>query len=302
MGSSNIVNQVLVLFFIMIVGVITRKTNILNKETNKRLSDLLVKVTLPCLIFSSFNYKFDPKILNNIKLMIFYSLIIHIVLIILSKILYFKYEGKVKSVLRYGTIFSNNGFMGYPIIEALYGKIGIFYASIFGIPYNIFMFSVGTMIYTGKRDVKTLKKAIIQPGVIATILGIIVFVFSIKIPSSLNMALSSVGSMTTPLSMIIVGSMLAEIDIKSVFSDFSTYYCSFVRLIIAPFLVYLLLKVVHADGLLLKICVVLEAMPVAVLCSVLAEQHDSNPILASKCVFITTVISIFTIPLIVSII
>lgn len=153
------------------IGIICGKKEILNEEANKKLSELLVKVTLPCLIISSFNYNFTENMIKNAKLFFFYSIIVHIGLILISNLLFIKNNEKAKKVLKFSTMFSNSGFMGYPVIEALYGKVGVFYASIFGIPYNIFMLSVGIMIYTGEKDIKNLKGVLKHPGIIATILG-----------------------------------------------------------------------------------------------------------------------------------
>lgn len=297
--NSNIINQVLILFIIMAIGIVCGKKEILTEETNKKLSELLSKVTLPCLIISSFNYNFTGDMIKKAKMFFVYSLIIHIVLILISGIFFVKYNQRAKKVLKFSTIFSNSGFMGYPVIEALYGKIGVFYASIFGIPFNIFMLSAGIMIYTGEKDVKNLKSILKHPGIIATVLGILILLFSIPVPMPINKSLQYVGAMTTPLSMIIVGAMVADINIKEIFAGTEAYYGSFVKLIIIPFLVYILMLILKADKLVLEICVILEAMPTAVLATVLAEEYDGDAVLAAKCVFMTTILSIITIPCIV---
>lgn len=296
--KANIINQVIILFLIMLVGIYARKKQILNEETDKKLSDFLLNITLPCLILSSFNYEFSQEMLVNAKLIFMYSVIIHFALIFISGIFAYKFEERSKKVLRFATIFSNCGFMGYPVLEGLFGKIGVFYGSIFNIPFNLFMLSYGTMLYTGKKDIRTLKAALKHPGIIATVLGILMFTFSISIPSPLYKALSSVGSMTTPLSMIIVGSMLAEIKFKEIFSGFLVYYASFMRLIIAPLVTIIILKLLHADRLLFQISLTIETMPVAVIATVLAEKYGADTKLASRCIFISTIISMITIPII----
>jgi predicted permease len=294
----NIINQVVILFLIMLVGIYAKKKEILNVETDKKLSDFLLNITLPCLIFSSFNLEFSQEMLTNARLIFMYSVIIHFALIFISRIFAYKFKEESNKVLRFATIFSNCGFMGYPVLEGLFGKIGVFYGSIFNIPFNLFMLSYGVMLYTGKRDIKTLKAALKHPGIIATVVGLLLFVFSISLPSPLYSALNSVGSMTTPLSMIIVGSMLAEIKFKELFSGFLVYYASFVRLIIAPLVTIIILKLLHADRLLFQIAVTIESMPVAVIATVLAEKYGSDTKLASKCIFISTIISMITIPII----
>lgn len=296
--KANIINQVIILFLIMLVGLYARKKGMLNEETDKKLSDFLLNITLPCLILSSFNYEFSQEMLVNARLIFIYSVIIHFALIFASGVISYKYKDGPKAVLRFATIFSNCGFMGYPVLEGLFGKIGVFYGSIFNIPFNLFMLSYGTMLYTGKKDIRTLKAALKHPGIIATVIGLLLFTFSVSIPVPIYKALSSVGSMTTPLSMIIVGSMLAEIKFKEIFSGFLVYYASFVRLIIAPLITIIILKLLHADRLLFQISVTIETMPVAVIATVLAEKYGADTKLASRCIFISTIISMITIPII----
>ncbi len=297
--KNNIINQVIILSLIMIVGVYARKKDILSKEASKSFSNFLTNITLPCLLISSFNYTYSQDMISKARIMFVYSIIIHIILIFVSRVLTFKYPENSKKVLRFATIFSNCGFMGYPVLESLFGKIGIFYGAIFNIPFNIFMFSIGIMIYTGKKDLKTLKEVLVNPAIIATILGLIIFSFSIKLPYPLFTAMSIVGSMTTPLSMIIVGAMLSEIRLKDIFSGTLVYYVSFLRLIAVPFLTLGILKLLNADKLLMQIAVIIEAMPAAVLASVLAEKYGADTALASRSVFISTIISMITIPFIV---
>lgn len=295
----NIINQVIILTIIMFVGVYARKVNIINEETKKNLSDFLINISLPLLILSSFNYTYSADMLEKAKLIFIYSVIIHIFLIIISGPLSFKFPNNSKKVLRFVIIFSNCGFMGYPVLEGLFGKIGVFYGAIFNVPFNIFMLGYGVMLYTGKKDIKTLKNVFTHPGIIASVIGLLMFIFSIKLPYPLYTAVSTVGSMTTPLSMIIVGTMLAEIKFKEVFSGVVVYYASAIRLLVVPFIILVVMKYLKIDQQLMQISVIIESMPAAVLATVFAEKYGADTMLASKCVFITTIISMVTIPLVV---
>lgn len=297
--NNNVINQVIILSLVMIVGIYARKKDIITKEANKSLSDLLVNITLPFLLLSSFNYKYSQDMLVKAKNIFIYSIIIHLVLIFISRLFVFRYPEKSKKVLRFVTIFSNCGFMGYPVLEGLFGKIGIFYGAIFNIPFNLFMLSVGVMIYTGKKDLKTLKEVLVHPGIIATVMGFLMFLFSIKLPYPIYTTLNMVGSTTTPLAMLIVGAMLAEVKLKEIFKGSIVYYASFLRLMVVPFLTLGILKLLNADKLLMQVSVVIEAMPAAVLASVFAEKYGADTSLASRSVFITTIISMVTIPIIV---
>jgi predicted permease len=297
--KTTIINQVIILALIMGIGILARKKGMLNAEVNSKLSDFLLNITLPCLIVTSFNFEYSAEMMNNVKMIFFYSVLIHIVLIFISKIFAVKFNEGSKKVIRFVTVFSNSGFMGFPILLGLYGNIGVFYGAVFNIPWNIFMLSFGSMLFTGKRDLKSLKRVITHPGIIATVIGMLIFVYSLNMPLPLEKAFASVGAMTTPLSMIIVGSMLAEIKLKEVFSGFVVYYVSAVRLIAAPLITLAIMKLLNADHLLTEIAVTIEAMPAAVIGTVLANKFGGDTKLASRCVFISTIISMVTIPLII---
>lgn len=297
--NYNVINEVVILSFIMAVGVFARKNNIITEKGNKDLSALLINITLPSLLLTSFNYNYSPDMFLEARRIFWYSFLINITMFFLSKVVTLKYNIESSKIIRFATIFSNSGFMGYPVLEGLFGKIGIFYGAVFNIPLNIIMFSIGVMIYTGKKDSKTLRGIIFNPSIIATLIGFFMFIFSIKIPSVLNKAVSTVGSMTTPLSMIIVGAMLAEMSLKDIFSGSIVYYICFLRLILAPIISFVMLKIIGANDFMLQITVVIEAMPVAVLSPILAQRYNSNGKLASKSVFITTIVSMLTIPIIV---
>jgi malate permease and related proteins len=297
--KTTIINQVIILALIMGIGILARKKGMLNAEVNSKLSDFLLNITLPCLIVTSFSFEYSAEMMNNVKMIFFYSVLIHIVLIFISKVFAVKFSEGSRKVIRFVTVFSNSGFMGFPVLLGLYGNIGVFYGAVFNVPWNIFMLSFGSMLFTGNKDLKSMRKVIIHPGIIATVIGMIMFVFSLSMPLPLGKALASVGAMTTPLSMIIVGSMLAEIKLKEVFSGFAVYYVSAVRLIAAPLITLAIMKLLNADHLLTEIAVTIEAMPAAVIATVLANKFGGDTKLASRCVFISTIISMVTIPLIV---
>ncbi|MBU3126310.1 AEC family transporter [Clostridium tagluense] len=299
MGNSQLVNQVMVLFIVMMVGFYAKKKKFFNIIVDKGLSELLLNITLPFMIVTSFNIKYEATMVSNAQKILIYSFLIHIGLIFISKILFLKFPSNKQQVFRFVTIFCNVGFMGYPVLESIYGGVGVFYAAIFNIPFNLLVWTVGVMLYTGKKDFKSMRKAIANPAIIAVFIGIILFVFSIRLPLPIENSLKLVGSTTTPISMIIVGSMLAEMKFKNIFSDISIYYATVVRLLIVPMLIYVVLKFLKVDELLLNICVILQAMPAAVITAIIAEKHGGDSLLASQCVFITTMVSVITIPIVI---
>lgn len=300
MELDKIINQVLILFFIMIIGYISGKAKVMSLELNKGLTELILNITLPAMIITSFNYSFSQEMLKKAGILFILSWLIYSALIIASKYLYSRYDNRIASVLRFITIFSNCGFMGYPVVESVYGKEGVFYTAIFNIPFNILIWVVGIMLFSSEG--KSLKKALINPGIISVFIGIGIFIFSIKLPQPIYRSLEILGATTTPLSMLIIGSMLSGMNIKKLFNGIEIYYGSFIRLIAVPFLTLGVLRLIGFSGSSLGIPVLIMAMPAAANSTIMAERYGGDSALASKIVFLTTAISAVTIPIVMSLV
>lgn len=298
MNNKIVINQVIILFIMMGTGFYARKRTFITDEGRKTMSDILINITCPLIIISSFKFDFSMELVNNILIVFIFSVISHIVLILLGKILYKRYTGDKKAVLKFITIFSNCAFMGYPLLQALYGKMGIFYGSIFQLAFNVFLWTYGVSLISGKTDRKALKKALVNPGIIAVLIGFSMFLLSIKLPVPIYNAIDMIGAMTVPLSMMIIGSNMADMKLKDGFSKPEVYYVSFIRLIFIPFSTLIILKLIGLSDVVLGTCVIIQAMPAASMVAVIAENHKGDRQFASQCVFITTLLSLVTIPLI----
>lgn len=298
MNFITIMNQVLIIFVILIIGFASRKREFLTNEVTKGLSKLLMGVILPFNIVSSFTQKLPGDVLLNAGKIFVLALFIHIFSIVLGMLLYRNFENNTKKVLWFITVFSNCGFMGFPVLESIFGKTGVFYGAVYVVAVNLIQFSFGQMIFTGEKDLKALKKALINPGVMAVFIGLLIFILPFKPPFVAIKVLDMVGSVTTPLAMMIVGSMLAEVNISEIFSGFYMYYASAIRLVALPGLILLFLKAIGIRGDVFAVCGILTAMPAAANTVIFAEQYNGDSILASKIVFVSTVLSIVTIPLI----
>lgn len=295
---NSVINQVIVLFLIMVVGFFSRKKEYINPSVNRSLSELLINITLPSMIIASFNFKFSKDMLNVGISLFLISLIIHLSLLLIGKFLYKRFNENEMKVLWFITLFSNCGFMGYPVVESIYGKIGLFYAALFNIPFNILMWTAGVFIFTGKGDIKSAKKALLNPGIVSVFIGLFIFLFSIQLPIPIQKTLELVGSMTTPLSMIIIGSTLADSKITSIFESKSIYIGTIVRLILIPVTTFIFLKYFGLKDFYLSIPVIITAMPAAANTVIMAEKFGGDAEFASKIVFLTTVLSAVTIPLV----
>jgi predicted permease len=280
----------------MVVGVYSRKRNIIDENINKGLTLILMNITLPLNIISAFNFEYSKDMIANMLIIFTFGMLIHPVTFFVAKLIYSKFSKEEKNVLIFSAIFSNCAFMAFPVLESLYGKIGILYGSAFLAPFNIYLWTLGVALYEGE-GAKFKLKNILNPGIISVVIGILIFVFSIRLPYAINRCFEMIGSMTTPLSMIITGVIIGGMDIKKIFSRWSIYFGAFVRLILFPVICALILRMFHLDNTTYGVCVLVSAMPVAAMATVLAESYGADAQFASQNVFITTILSLVTIPI-----
>lgn len=296
--NINILNQVLILFLIMLTGYFARKKNYINSEINKGLSELLIYITQPFMLVTSFNYKYSKDMLLGAAILFVTSFIIHFSIIFVSRLLYKKgFHDNQKGVLKFVTVFSNCGFMGYPVLQSVYGKLGVFYTAVFNVPITILMWTYGISLFTKDKSQSSFKKVILNPGIFSVFIGLILFVLSIKIPYPLFKALDMVGSTTTPLSMMVVGAMLAEESFLDILKDKGVYIVTAMRLVAVPLAVFTVLKLIGFKGMFLGVPFLVCAMPGAANSVILSQMYGGDARFASKCVFITTIVSIISIPL-----
>ncbi len=283
------------LFVLVIVGMYARKRNIITPESRAHLSDLLIEVILPMNILSSFDIQLDTGLIWRAALALILSLGVQIFSVGLSRLLYGKTDASRQAVLRYSTVVSNAGFMGLPIVRAALGTEAALYASIALIPMRVFMWSAGLSLFT-KADAKSaLRRLLTHPCNIAVAAGFVVLLMPGGLPDFLSGAVSSVGNCATAISMLIIGGFLAEIDIKSVITKEVLFY-SAIRLILIPLAVLLLTALLQVDRLLAGALTLLAAMPAGSTTAILAAKYGGDAGFASKVIFVSTVLSLITIP------
>ncbi|MEJ8552641.1 AEC family transporter [Tepidibacter sp. Z1-5] len=305
MNFMSTFNQVFMLFALILIGYTANKKKLITQNLNKELSNVILYITLPCLIIKSMQYEFSIQMLKSSIGIIIISIAMYLVSILISffVIKNMDVKGKVKDILQYLIIFPNVGFMGYPVISAIYGDSGVFYTALFNMPFNILVWSFGVMIMSRHYEESSgmnLKKIIFNPGMLAIITGYTLFLLSIKIPTPIYNILNVLANTTTPMSMILVGSILAQSSINDAIKNKYLLIVSCLRLLIIPCIVYFTLSnVFHLKGVLLGIPSIVSGMPSAANCAIFATKYDNDHILASQGIFITTLLSVITIPLIV---
>lgn len=297
MDIQVIINQMIILFLVMIVGYIANKTKVLDENLNQKLSTFVLNITSPALILSSVAepVQGDFKlVLQMISISVAVYLVLPFIGIIFAKLLRIPKEDR--NLYQFMTIFSNIGFMGYPVVQAIFGNQALFFAAICNLVFNVVCFSYGVFLISGEEKLSFDIKKIVNPGIIFSILAVIIYITKWQMPSILAQTSSLVGSITTPLAMMIIGSSLAEIPLKEVLNDARIYVFTIIKQIFMPIVFWLILRHFITNELVLGVSVVLQAMPIASITLMFSSQYGGNTSLASKSIFITTLASVFTIP------
>ncbi len=294
----EMLNLQIMLFILMAVGILVKKIGIISASNRKSFSDMLINVILPCNIVSSFmsGIEISSDLLKNCVLAVALSAVIQIFVTYTNKLIFRKVAKNRKSVMSYGMICSNSSFIGLPVAQELYGDMGVLFTSVFQIPIRFTMWTAGLSLFTDIDRKSAFKKLAKHPCIIAVFLGFLLMVLPVTLPTVVTNTISSISKCTTPLSMIVIGTILADADIKTMFSKDVLYY-SFWRLIGLPMIIWLILMPFHLDKLLVSICVIMSGMPAGSTTSILADKYGGDSMFASQMTFVSTLFSIVTIPI-----
>lgn len=283
------------LFVYMLAGFYAEKKGIMNPTMRKGMSDFLVGILLPCMVFQSFNQEFSAEKLRIGGLMVLVAFALSFFALGVGKIFWKNYSPDKKGIMQYGTLVANSGFAGLAVISGAYGAEGVFLASLFIIPNRIFMWTAGVSMFQEGEKGSSWKVLLLNPGIIAVFLGLIRMIGNVPVPGFINSALDSLGSCTAPISMAIIGGILCHVDIKSVF-NMDTLLASAVRLIFLPAVALIVLNAIQFPTLETAVAVILTGMPVGSTGAILAEKYGANGKFASQCVFVSTLLSLITVP------
>lgn len=295
-------NKIISLFLIILIGVYGTRKNIINEEVNRGLRRILLEITLPLLVINSFTFDFGDGMGRNIFTSFIYSIVFMAIGGIISYILLIPMKSEKKKILHFANVFSNCGFIGFPIINSLYGAEGVVYTSIFNMVFTVVLWTYGIMIFSDKVSRENIKKVLVNPAIIAVYVGIPMMIFNIKLPSAILDTTKIVGDMTAPISMIIVGSILSKVNIKDTFKEISVYYGALIKLVLIPLILIGIKFVLKDNSSIINIIIIIQAMPAAAMTSILAADFNKEKEYSAIVVFITTLLSIVTIPIIARII
>lgn len=287
-----------ILLVYMCVGFYCNKKEIIDRKTQAKMTDFVLRITLPCMIFRSFNMKLTAEFMKDASFCLATAFVICSLGWLAGKFLYNRYPYEKKSILQYATLVNNASFLGLPIVSSVIGEEGLALAAIFIIPNRIFMWTAGISIFSSDTDKKSaMKKVLVNPCMIAVYLGLIQAAVQFPIPEFAGKAIAGIGNCTTSISMILIGSMMTALTPES-FKDWSTVYLGGIRLLLLPAAALVIMKLVGADEVLTACGVILTAMPAGSTTALLAEKYGADSVYGSKCVLTNTLFSLATIPLI----
>lgn len=300
-SAGTLLQEMLVLYGIAFLGFIVRKKNILNEHTNEVLSQLVLFITLPALILSSLDISFSADIVKDFLWLISMSMYILVLSCILAKWMKKRavLEQKQKNVYEGLIIFGNQGFIGFAVSFILLGEQGIIYLTIFNLCYLILIWTYGVFLFSKSKHTFNWKEIFWNPGILSTFIGIILFLFPFHLPVMISRGLESLGKMTIPLSMLLIGSLIAKVNNKELYLMIKNSYLwkmALARLLFIPFLL-LPFAFLTVPFSLLIIAILVSGMPAAPTITLFSQKYGGDTLFASLGVLITTLLCIFTIPL-----
>lgn len=292
-------NQVLIMFLLMGAGYFLYRKKLITEQGATDLNKLLIMLISPCLIIAAYNRPFEKALFEQLLYGFFLAAISHAIAILLSLVL-LRGKKDTNKIEQFALIFSNSGFMGFPLISAMLGAEGIIFASAYLIVFTFTQWTVGVLLLTGKTDAKTmLRKLLFNPGILSLLIGLSIFCFSIPLPGPISSAVGFLSDLNTPVAMLLIGTFVARSQIWKSFTNLRVYYVSALRLLAVPLLMipfYLLLK---APQDLMIANFVATACPVAALAAMFPSLYGYDAKYASGFITVSTLLSVATIPLMV---
>lgn len=282
------------------LGFFLRKINLITESSQKGMSALIVHVTAPCLLFASI-VSMDHSEMKNAVTLLWAGVIVYAVLIVLAIVIVrlLRFPVSSRGVYEAAMIFGNVSFLGIPLAESLYGSIGVFYIAVLNIHFNVLFFTYGfyLIMNSGSGGSRFTPKKLINSGIIGILLAMLFFFLQIPLPEAVTSPIQFIGSITSPLSMIIIGSSAAGYSLRYVFRQKKIYLLSFLRLLVYPIAAYFIFKLILGDNLLTNILSIYIGMPTASVVGMTAIACDADAQSAISCTAMTTILSLVTIPI-----
>lgn len=287
-----VLSQAIIMALLMGVGYFLFKKKLITTLGTKELGSTLVTVVIPSVIIRSFMVDFSIEKLNLFYLSMLISLVCFILSILVSYILF-----KDDPVAYFGSSFCNAGFIGLPLVQNTLGNDAVFLIVSVIVQLNILQWTVGVYLLTKDRKDVSIKKIIYNPVILATLVGFLLFVLNIKLPSVLIQLINNLANLNTPIAMIVCGSYLAQSDLFRIFTSFKMYRVSFVRLVLIPALTLGLFYLIPFDSNLKIALFIAFITPIGTNLAIFSHIYNKDTVYSVELICNSTLLSIVSIPL-----
>lgn len=296
--------QVLIIFLLMALGLIATRRGWLTLDSANAFSAFLLTVVMPATVIKTMMRPFDPKMLPGIGLSALMALIFHIMAVIMSILFIPERENAPHRLERFTAIFSNCSFMALPILDAVLGDEGVFYGIIFVGVFLIFTWTGGIMVLTGNIKIE-LRKVLLNPGLIAVVIGSLCFAFSVQLTGVAGTTLNYVAALNTPLATIIAGVFVSNMNFKKTISNLHIYKAAIVRNLLLP---GAMIAIIYVTGISSRVPggdvvamanIISAACPTAASAILMASRFGEKTAYASSIMAVSTLFSLLTMPVIV---
>ncbi len=301
------------LFLMMCVGFLLAKRNLLDTHTKQQLAKLTLQVATPFMVLDAFQDRMSLAESQTDSLSIPYlflaSFAFYLVLIVLTLplVLCLPVSKQDKRLYTFMTIFGNVGFMGFPVALAVCGTEGLFYSAILNCVFNLLVYTFGILLMTWNSEHREgtvlsaipWKKLLTTPAVICSMIAVLLFALHIKLPSILANTADTLGGLTSPLAMLVVGANLTAMPLRNLFRNPVLNVYVLLRQFALPLLAWLLFRLFIDDALLLQVWLLMACMPIANTTALFATEYHGDERLASQSIFLTTLLSLISMPILV---
>lgn len=294
-----ILEKIIRIFLILLLGFLCYRKGFFDDLTIGKLSNFLLMIVNPLVIFVSYQIDFDPQLLRNLFITIVLSAAAFAVQILLIHLIVPRKGNPNADIERLSAIYSNCGFIGIPLVNSLYGREGVFYLTAYLTVFYLFFWTHGVILMAGKTDLKSTAKNLLSPAIVGVVLGLSCFLTHIRLPETIVGAMDSVGSMNTPLAMLVAGATLAQSNIRTCFGNLRTYWITILKLLLIPLATLLLVLPLALPGIVVMVLLVASACPVGACCTMFALKYKNDGRYASQIFAVSTILCVLTIPAVV---
>lgn len=294
--ASITLYKTLVMVILALTGVFSYIAGIVDEAVNKKLSELVLTLFTPVLLFTSFQKDFSKDLLSGFAMAAILSLVSFAVIWCICKCVVYRQGKDYAAVEHVAMMYSNCGFIGIPMAQGIWGTDGVFYMTAYVAIANFLLWSHGVIVMSGKRDVKSLRNVFTSPTILSIVLGIVCFLAQIRIPAIMKEPMDMIANMNTPMAMMVAGINIAQADLKHTFRKRRLYWLSFIKLVVMPIALVGLFCLIPIEREVKTVMVLATSCPVGVTGSLFALRYGKDAVYASELFAMSTMISIVTVP------